>query len=450
MTVAIKAAATYVPRYRLTAERIRETGRPAGRGSRSLAGSDEDSLTMAVEAARRLPADLLDEVQAVVFCTTSPPYLVKNNATAAHAALGLPPHVPAYDLGGSVRSVVGALLMSCPGTLLLAADIATSRPGGPTELDHGDGAVAVLVGTQNDSDVTVVSHQHLSEEIQDTWRQPADPWPSMAEDRFPASRYVPMAERLLDDVTPGVDRVVVSGPNRRSVTAVGKVAARVGRLSPPRETGFLGAADLLSQIVGAVHDASAPMSMAALSVSDGCDLLLLEVVRPPTRVYDRLSTSPSVAPPYLMALTWRGELTPQPARRPEPGVVSAPAASRGAAWKYALRAGRCLDCGHVSTPPQQVCVRCRSQRQPASVDLTRAEPTIRTFSVDRLAYTLAPPLVAAVVGFDGGARLEVELTDIDDSQLQVGRRLQMTFRRRHSSGGIHNYAWKATAKEDEQ
>jgi uncharacterized OB-fold protein len=95
-------------------------------------------------------------------------------------------------------------------------------------------------------------------------------------------------------------------------------------------------------------------------------------------------------------------------------------------------------------------VRCHSERHSAPVDLTRAEPTIRTFSVDRLAYSMAPPLVAAVVGFEGGARLEVELTDTDETQLAVGKRLRMTFRRRHSSGGVHNYAWKAILIDPEE
>jgi uncharacterized OB-fold protein len=77
------------------------------------------------------------------------------------------------------------------------------------------------------------------------------------------------------------------------------------------------------------------------------------------------------------------------------------------------------------------------------VDLSRRTATIRTFSVDRLAYSPNPPMIAAVVDFDGGGRLEVEMTDTVPESLAVGQRVQMTFRLRHSSGGIHNYAWKA-------
>ena len=46
----------------------------------------------------------------LAFATTEPAYLDKTNATAIHAALGLPTSVPAFDAIGSVRSGVGALV----------------------------------------------------------------------------------------------------------------------------------------------------------------------------------------------------------------------------------------------------------------------------------------------------------------------------------------------------
>ena len=39
--------------------------------------------------------------------------------------------------------------------------------------------------------------------------------------------------------------------------------------------------------------------------------------------------------------------------------------------------------------------------------------TIATFTVDRLAFSLSPPVVAAVIDFDGGGRFQCELTDVD-------------------------------------
>ncbi len=69
--------------------------------------------------------------------------------------------------------------------------------------------------------------------------------------------------------------------------------------------------------------------------------------------------------------------------------------------------------------------------------------TIAAFTVDRLAYSPSPPIVFAVVDFDGGGRFPVELTDVDADRVSVGDRVTMTFRRLYSADGIHDYFWKA-------
>jgi uncharacterized OB-fold protein len=71
------------------------------------------------------------------------------------------------------------------------------------------------------------------------------------------------------------------------------------------------------------------------------------------------------------------------------------------------------------------------------------EGTIVTFTVDRIAYSPSPPIVFAVVDFDGGGRFPIELTDVQADNLAIGDRVEMTFRRLFTSDGIHNYFWKA-------
>ncbi len=77
------------------------------------------------------------------------------------------------------------------------------------------------------------------------------------------------------------------------------------------------------------------------------------------------------------------------------------------------------------------------------VPMSDAAGTIVTFTVDRLAYSPSPPVVFAVVDFDGGGRLPVELTDVDVDQVRIGARVEPTFRKLFTSDGIHNYFWKA-------
>ena len=75
--------------------------------------------------------------------------------------------------------------------------------------------------------------------------------------------------------------------------------------------------------------------------------------------------------------------------------------------------------------------------------MSDATGTIMTFTVDRLAYSPSPPVIFAVVDFDGGGRLPVEVCDVTADDIAVGDRVEMTFRRLNSSDGIANYFWKA-------
>ena len=93
------------------------------------------------------PAGRRSRPTALYFATGDPAYLEKSNAATIHAALGLDPSVVAYDLGGAVRSGVGALraaLERAEPTLVVLSDVRTGLPGGVDEAAGGDGAVAFV------------------------------------------------------------------------------------------------------------------------------------------------------------------------------------------------------------------------------------------------------------------------------------------------------------------
>jgi uncharacterized OB-fold protein len=76
------------------------------------------------------------------------------------------------------------------------------------------------------------------------------------------------------------------------------------------------------------------------------------------------------------------------------------------------------------------------------VAMADAVGTVVTSTIDRLAYSPSPPIVFAIVDFDGGGRYPVELTDTDADEIRAGTRVEMTFRRLFSADGIHDYFWK--------
>jgi uncharacterized OB-fold protein len=66
-----------------------------------------------------------------------------------------------------------------------------------------------------------------------------------------------------------------------------------------------------------------------------------------------------------------------------------------------------------------------------------------TYTVDRLAFSPSPPIIDAVVDFEGGGRFTLEVTDATPDEVDIGTPLELTFRRLYTVDGVHNYFWKA-------
>ncbi len=146
---------------------------------------------------------------------------------------------------------------------------------------------------------------------------------------------------------------------------------------------------------------------------------------------------------------WRGILRREPPRRPDPERPDAPAMWRSEGWKFAFSASRCEVCGFRHLPPTRVCLSCHSVDQMEPERMADLRGTVATYTVDRLAFSLSPPIVGAVIDFDGGGRYRGEMTDVDPDAVAVGTRVEMTFRRLYSAEGVHNYFWKARPVTDE-
>ena len=85
---------------------------------------------------------------------------------------------------------------------------------------------------------------------------------------------------------------------------------------------------------------------------------------------------------------------------------------------------------------------------PASLRDTHA--TVRTFTIDRLAFSLSPPVVVGVLDFDGGGRYRCQLTDVVPEDVTVGDRAEMVYRLISiAPNGIRNYFWKARPSTEE-
>ncbi len=461
----IVAYGVYLPYYRLDRKAIGAAlGVPGAKGTRSVASYDEDSTSMAVEAGRlALRAAPGVKPRGLYFATAVPPYLDKTNATAVHAALGLDADAMAFDMVGSVRSGAGALragLDAARPTLVILSDLRSGLPGGGDERDMGDAAVALLCG-RNEGGAPVVAEPiamaSATAEFLERWRVPGEAFSRQWEERFGEHVYVPLARAAVGEalkqagVEPGqIGRLVVAGPHGR---AVKRAAAAVGTKPEALGDDLTGAIGNTGTAHGALLladalDRAAPDEIIVqVSLADGADVIVWRATgaaaaRPPaSTVAERAASGGSVS--YAAFLTWRGFLQREPPRRPDPEAPAGPPSFRAEAWKFAFVGSRCQACGARHVPPQRVCVKCHAVDRMAPERLADVPATIATFTVDRLAYSLSPPVVAAVIDFESGGRFQCELTDVDPASVAIGQRVEMTFRRLFTANGIHNYFWKA-------
>ncbi len=476
MSGGIAAWGTYLPYWRLQRGAIAGVlGSGGGRGTRAVASHDEDTTTLGVEAGRRALAvgPGAGAVQDLFLSTPDPAYLDKTSATTVHAALGLGRACGAYDFAGSSRSALGMLLLALGATagsggrgrttMAVLSDLRTGLAGSAEERDSGD-AAAAFVCAPDGAVAELIGRGAASDEFLDRWRVPGEADSHVWEERFGEELYVPLAREAfaaaLKDAglaEGDVDHAIVTGLHVRAVKAVSKgLGVRDGAMAPDLtgSVGNLGAAHAAVALCDVLERAEPGQVIAVLSLADGADALVL-------RTTDALAAAqraraeagvPSVAEQvasgrddlaYATFLTWRGQMRREPPRRPDPERPGAPTVHRSEEWKYAFAASRCSVCGFRHMPPTRACLSCHTIDQMQPERLADVPGTVATFTIDHLAFSLSPPVVGVIVDFDGGGRYRCEMTDVVASELSIGDRVSMTFRRVWTAQGVHNYFWKA-------
>jgi hydroxymethylglutaryl-CoA synthase len=464
MAVGITAYGSYVPYRRLKRAAIAQVlGISAGKGERAVASFDEDSVSMAVEAARdALRGSSSAAIRSLFFATSTPPYAEKLNAALVGAAAQLPLEIRAADLTGSPRVGLTALLHATDavrangGAALVAiADCRIAAPEGKAESAGGDAAVAFVVG--EDPLAEIVATASVTREFLDTWRAPGDRFARSWEERFALTQaYAPLlgaaVQRALEQAkcAPGdLAKVILDAPNPRAADEL----ARDAKLAPEQladplaltvgQTGAAHAALLLANVLAAAKPGD---RILVASAGDGADAIVLKVTDraagyTQARSVGRLIESKGDVA-YARYLKWREILPTEPPRRPDPDRPAGPPMLRSETWKFGFVGSKCTACGTPQLPPQRICISCRARDETEPYPFADRPAKVATFTLDHLAYSLNPPTVNVVVDFEGGGRFLCEMTDCEPEKVAIGDEVEMTFRRMHSAGGVHNYFWK--------
>jgi hydroxymethylglutaryl-CoA synthase len=192
--------------------------------------------------------------------------------------------------------------------------------------------------------------------------------------------------------------------------------------------------------------------IAVVVLADGADVVLLRATGRGHRAEQSVAEQVAAGRDdldYLRFLSWRGQVAPEPPRRPAPARASSPAASRNTEWKFGFTGSRDRSTGALHLPPARVSWDGGAVDEMDPAPMADVSATIRTFTVDHLSWSPSPPTVFAVLDFDAtddgpAGRYACALTDLYPDAVQIGDRVSMVFRRLGEADGVVNYFWKAT------
>jgi hydroxymethylglutaryl-CoA synthase len=452
----------YIPFNRLQRKKIGEFfGKPSSGGEKAVAGYDEDSVSMGVEAA----IDCLqginpEQVDAVFFATTSSPYKEKGSVATIAAALNLKETVRGIEATSSLRSGTSSIMAAQKDeqTLVIAADCRTGAPNGPNEQWFGDGAATFLIGSGESVIANIVDSESVQGEIISHWRSQSDLFTQSWEERLGSTVFMEQVKNAVgpfleknDRTVDSIAKVIISGPTTRAHT---QAASALGFQSNQVENtlidtvGSTGNAHAPMMLVSALEKAKPGDELLVISFAEGIDLLLLEATEAITRHGKRKGVEGYLAIKndkisYSDYLKWREILKTEPPRRPPTDRPSAPALHRGYHQNLGFIGSKCRKCGTAQFPSQRVCVQCQAKDEMEDYRFVGQSAKVKTYTLDYLAASPAPPMIAAVIDFDLGGRIIGEVTDCHPKEIEIGMNVEMTFRRLYEAGGISNYFWKA-------
>ena len=340
--------------------------------------------------------------------------------------------------------------------LLTVADCRLAPPASESEPVFGDGSAAFIIGDE-DVAVSIEDSYSISSDFIDVWKRAEDAFLRTWEDRFIlqhgySDNVVQAVSGLLKKsglAAKDFARVVLYAPDARShQRMVKRLKLEEGQVQDPMfgVLGNTGAAFAPMMLVAALEQAKAGDRILLANYGDGADAFVLQVTdqiekaRGRRGIMRHLESKMEIVN-YEKYLRFRNLVQGEAERRPQ-YISSLPMMWRDRTQVLPLHGCKCNNCGNIQFPIQRVCAYCQAKDDYVEVPLADKQASVFTFSMDERALEVDPPRVWTISDFDDGGRIYCTMTDRDTSQVEIGMKVEMTFRKIHEGAGLHNYFWK--------
>ena len=468
--VGITSYGLYIPYNRLSRKHIDEAyGKKSLPGEKAVANYDEDSLTMAVAAARNCLEDTLKEnLTAIYFASTTAPNKDKQSAAHLASVLDRDGVMRTADFGGSLRAGAGAMLAALDlaelgGTALAAvADCRLGSPESVFESSFGDGAAAFCFGSENIIAEYVGAHS-VAYDFYDVWRGEEDRFARTFDERFSLREgFVPFISESIAGVLSKTGlqprdfaKIVIDDSSGKKT---GPILKKTGFTSEQvydegilGDFGYSGAAYGPISLAGALQQSAAGDLILYVSYGEGSDAIVFRALAPSTPGFDRgvayFKEHKRNDMNYEKYLKWKQLMEFAPPRRPLLTRSSLPDFYRKRKKNLACYGSVCKKCGTPHFPPSRICVQCAAIDKMNPYPFLGRKAKIATYAIDYLAFSLDSPNVVAVVDFEGGGRMYTNLVDCDLEKVVIDMPVTLVYRKMFAAGGVSTYFWKCVPSD---
>jgi len=480
----IKNYSVYIPTLRLDRKDILnavgwiDPSQQAHRkGQRAVCDFDEDTITMAVEAARlAVSTNTVKNISACILGSTTLPFADRLNASIVTTALGLDDNTEAFDVTGSQRAGLSAMRLAAnlagqsisaatddSDVLCVAVDQRRGKPGSAIELVCGDGAAALVLG-QEDVIARILAHKVSTIDFVDHFRRSDQRFDYLWEQRWIREEgyfklVEPVVHSVLNEAKINADEIshfILPCPIARVRE---KLAKRLGikpeaiRDNFQKTFGETGAAHSLVMLCDTLDVAKPGDKILVAGFGQGCETFILEVTplikkRHATRPVSLESEENDHLIPYVKYLAINELMQTDFGPRSETDSKTAVStAHRHSKQIGRLIAGECSVCGTIQFPKSAICVNpnCNHEGPQSEHPLADEMAKIKSITTDYLGFSRSPPNRYGMVEFTSGARMIVNFSSRGDLEPAVGTDVNMVYRIKDVDPlrNYQRYCWKA-------
>lgn len=481
--VGITAYGAYIPRRRLQRKAVVQANAwfapnlaGSAKGERAMANWDEDTVTMAFEAARDClpasdPAKDRAHVDAITLASTTLPFADRQNAGIVAGALSLADGISSLDVASSLRAGTSAMIVMLDAVksgrattpLLVAADKRKARAASSQELAYGDAAAAFTFGKDKVIAEFIGAHT-VTLDFVDHFRGEGGEFDYGWEERWIRdegySKIVPAAVKTLLEKTrtapADIAHLILPCPFAKLDQTLAKQCgvdpAKV-RDNLAANVGDAGAAHALLMLAHVLETAKPGEKILVVQFAQGADALLFQVTPAIDDLPKRGGVSGSLArrkeeTNYMKYLGFNGLIELEKGMRAEVDKRTAlTVLYRKNDMLTSLQGGKCRVCGTAQYPLSRICVNpnCKAVDSQDAYGFSESQGRVLSWSADFLTYALDPPSHYGMITFAEGGRLMADITDVEQGQIDTGAKVRMAFRIKDfdPKRGFVRYFWKA-------